>query len=233
MGELPDSVRTLERELRGVFGPRLQSLLVFGQRAAAHAAPTRTMALVESLTEQDLRACAARASSWHAARLATPLVVAARDLPRSLDVFPLEFAAIAADHVVVAGEEPFKSVSVDAGDLRRACEVQARSHLLHLREGFIDAGGNSHALAVLIVDSAGPLASLLTSVARLEGRSDVDPEAAGRHAEHALRLGGGTLTDVVKLVKVHEISAAEAERIFPTYLAAIERLVEYVDGWAR
>lgn len=233
MGDLPDSVQTLARELRGVFGPRLQSLVAYGLKGAAHHAPARTMALVESLTEQDLRGCAARASSWHAAGLATPLIVVTRDLPRSLDAFPLEFAAIGADHVVIAGEDPFARVSVATSDMRRACEVQARSHLLHLREGFVEAGGNGNALAVLIVESAPALAALLTSVAVLEGQNNPDPEAAGRHAERALTLGGGTLTDVVKLIKVHEISTAEAERIFPPYLAAIERLVEYVDGWSK
>jgi hypothetical protein len=240
MADLPDSVHTLERELRGVFGPRLQSLVVYGLRSQAEAAPhgdhadaapTRSMALVASLTEQDLRACAARASSWHAAGLATPLVVAARELARSLDAFPLEFAAIAADHVLVSGDEPFAAVSVDPADVRRACEVQARSHLLHLREGFVDAGGNGHALAVLIVQSAAPLAALVTSLARLDGRADVHAEAAGRHAEHALGLTGSAIADVVKLAHVQEISAADAERIFPTYLAAMERLVDYVDGW--
>src|SRR5262252_1403117 len=103
MSELPASVHTLERELRGVFGPRLQSLVAYGLRTATGHAPTRTMALVESLTEQDLRACAARAASWHDAGLATPLVVAGHELERSLDAFPLEFAAIHADHVLVAG----------------------------------------------------------------------------------------------------------------------------------
>jgi hypothetical protein len=231
MGELPRSVQTLERELRGVFGPRLQSLVAYGLNAASDHAPMRTMALVESLTEQDLRACAARAGSWHAAGLATPLVVAAREFARSLDAFPLEFAAISADHVVISGEEPFARLNVDTQDVRRACEVQARSHLLHLREGFVDAGGNGHALAILVVQSAAPLVALLTSVARLEGQGHPDPGAAGRHAERALHLPGGTLTDVIKLTDVHEISSAEAERIFPTYLAAVERLVDYVDGW--
>src|SRR5262245_7933324 len=231
MTDLPESVRTLERELRGVFGPRLQSLVAYGLKSAAHHAPARTMALVESLTEQDLRACAARASSWHAARIATPLIVVARELARSLDAFPLEFAAIHADHVLVAGDEPFARVTGDPGDIRRACEVQARSHLLHLREGFVDAGGNRDALAVLVVESAAPLAALLSSVARLEGQTSADAEAAGRHLERALGVAGGTLANVVKLAKVHEISGADGERIFPPYLAAVERLVEYVDGW--
>ncbi len=231
MSDLPDSVRTLERELRGVFGPRLQSLVAYGAGAAADHAPIRTMALVESLTEQDLRACAARAASWHDAGLATPLLVVARELVRSLDAFPLEFAAIHADHVLVSGSEPFATTAVDPSDVRRACEVHARSHLLHLREGFVDAGGNGHALAVLVVQSAAPLAALVSSVARLEGHAKPDAESAGRHLERTLGLTGGTLSDVVAMTKVHEISAANAERIFPTYLAAVERLVDYIDGW--
>src|SRR5262249_45210535 len=154
-----------------------------GQRAAAPKAPIRTMALVESLTEQDLRGCAARVGSWHGAGLATPLLVPAAELPRSLDAFPLEFDAIVADHVVISGNPPFDGATVDVADVRRACEVQARGHLLHLREGFVEAGGNSHALAVLIVDSAAPLSALLAALARLDRHSNHDPASAARHTE--------------------------------------------------
>jgi hypothetical protein len=227
---LSDAVRALERELRNVFGARLKSVVAYGLHANT-LGPTRTMALVESVTEQDLRGCAARVKSWHAAGLATPLVLPVHEFEGSVDAFPLEFASMLADHVVVSGEGPFERTTVQADDIRRACEVRARGHLLHLREGFLEAGGNSNALAVLIVESAAPLGALLANLARLEGRGSVDPPTAGRHAERVLGVPGGTITDVVALVTVHEISAPEAERIFPTYLAAMERLVEYVDGW--
>ena len=87
-----------------------------------------------------------------------PSILAAHEFERSLDAFPLEFGAIVADHVVVAGENPFVASTVEAADVRRACEVQARSHLLHLRQGYLEAGGNPDALAVLIVGSAAPFA---------------------------------------------------------------------------
>ena len=236
------SVSVLERDLRGVFGARLLSLVAYGLNAHHHPAsddhrhhaapePVRTMAIVESLTEADLRGCASRAKSWHDAGLATPLIVPAHEFERSLDVFPLEFAAIAADHVVAAGTDPFSRSVVENADVRRACEVQARSHLLHLREGLVEARGNGDALAVLVVDSARPLAALLISVARLEGKGQLDAVTAGRHAERILTVSGGVITDVVALTRVHEISAAEAVRIFPGYLVAMERLVEYVDRW--
>jgi hypothetical protein len=229
---LPASVGVLERELRGVFGSRLQSLVAYGLRAlhGAHA-PVRTLALVESLSEQDLRACAGKVNAWHGAGLATPLLLASADFARSLDAFPLEFGAILDDHEVVAGTQPFAQAKVDPTDVRRACEVQARSHLLHLREGFLEAGGNSHAVAMLIVQSAAPLAALLTSLARLDGRADADPAAAARHAERAVGVTSG-LADVVVLAKEHEIAADRAEQLFPPYLAAVERLVAYVDKWS-
>jgi hypothetical protein len=115
--------------------------------------------------------------------------------------------------------------------MRRSCEVQARSHLLHLREGFLETRGRADALAVLIVRSAAPFAALLASLARLQGLAPPDPAAAGRHAERTLELPPGVVTDVVKLAHVTEISSAEASRIFPAYLAAAERLAIYVDGW--
>jgi hypothetical protein len=229
--QIPDAVRTLERELRGIFGARLQSLVIYGARAAAPG-PTRTMLVVDSLTEHDLRACASRVRGWHDAGLATPLVVAAHEFDRALDVFALEFGTILADHVLVAGASPFEGLTVDAADIRRACEVQARSHLLHLREGYLEAAGNDDAVAVLLVDSAAPLGALLASVARLEGRTDADVAAAGRHVERALGLPGGSLTAIVGLSGAREISAVEADRLFPAYLDAVERLVKYVDGWS-
>lgn len=230
---LPASVHTLERELRGVFGARLQSLVAYGMRAPASGghAPVRTLALVESLNEQDLRACAAKVNGWHASGLATPLFVASAEFERSLDAFPLEFGAIIADHEVVAGTQPFAQSQVNAADVRRACEVQARSHLLHLREGFLESRGNSHALAMLIVESAAPLTALVTSVARLEGHDRTEPESAARYAERAAGVTGG-LAEIVALTRVHEISAADAERLFPSYLTAVQKLVDYVDRWS-
>ena len=39
--------------------------------------------------------------------------------------------------------------------------------------------------------------------------------------------------EIVKLVGVQEIPSADALRIFPGYLDAVERLTKYVDGWSQ
>ena len=242
MTQLPRAAASLERDLRAIFGARLQSLVVYGghaRRAPAdhgshdhgHDTATHAMAIVDTLTADDLGACAARVPAWHDAGCATPLLLAAHEFARALDAFPLEFGAILADHAVVAGRNPFDGLRVDAADVRRACEVQARSHLLHLREGFLETRGRPDALAVLIVDSAPAFAALLASIARLQGVGDGDASAVSRHAERALHVPGGIIGDVMRLADVTEIPSAEAVRIFPAYLDAVERLVQLVDAW--
>jgi len=244
MAAIPDAVRTLERDLRSLFGDRLKSMLAYGvsahaaARTDAHGAHgdahnlVHTLVVVDTIGEDDLRACAARAKAWHDRSLATPLIVGAGELARSLDVFPLEFAAIQADHVIVVGPNPFAGTAIDPADVRRACEVQARSHLLHLREGYIETLGNGDALAVLIVQSAPAFAALLQSVARLQSGDRPDATAAGRQVERLLETPGGSITQVVRLAGVTEISATEAQRVFPAYLDVVQRLVAYIDAWS-
>jgi hypothetical protein len=245
MPPLPKAVATLERELRGIFGSRLQSLVAYGTRGGhpgegEHQAEdghirerrlTHTMAIVEKLAVEDLRACSERVASWHDAGLATPLLLASHEFDCSLDAFPLEFGAILADHVLVAGQSPFDGLAVDPGDIRRACEVQARSHLLHLREGYLETRGRGDALAVLVVRSAAPFAALLEAVSRLQDSGVADAGTAGRHVERMLGLQGGPVGQIVKLANVTEISSAEAVEIFPAYLDAVERLVAWIDSW--
>jgi len=238
---ISDAVQTLERELRAIFGSRLQSLVVYGQRAqAAHhppaghghtAPPAHTLAIVGAMTPEDLRACALHVEAWHAAGLATPLLIADHEFEQSLDAFPIEFGAILADHAIVAGANPFASLAVDPADLRRACEVQARSHLLHLREGFLETRGRADAIAVLIVQSAAAFTSLVTSIARLEGHASDDAASAARHVERLLGTAGSAVAEVTKLAGARDISSADAERLFPPYLEAVTRIVRYVDGW--
>ena len=228
---IPDAVQALERDLRDIFGPRLQSLVAYRPATGTDKRPT--LAVVDALTADDLRACAERVAMWHDAGLATPLLLGAHEFGRSLDVFPLEFGAILADHVVTFGSNPVQGLGVDPGHLRQACEIQARSHLLHLREGFVETRGRGDALVELVVRSAAPFVALMTSVARLQGGTDFrKPIAAAAAMERALGLPEGSLTEIMKLSAGGPLPSDTARRIFPAYLDAAERLTNYVDSWS-
>ena len=228
---IPDAVEALERDLRDIFGPRLRSLVAYGAASGSDKAPT--LAVVDALTADDLRACAGRVAVWHDAGLATPLLLGAHEFGRSLDVFPLEFGAILADHVVTFGSNPFEGLGVDPAHVRQACEIQARSHLLHLREGYVETRGRGDALADLIARSAAPFVALMTSVARLQGGAELpDASAAAVAMERALGLPEGSLSEIMKLSAGGPLPSDAARRIFPVYLDAVERLTRYIDRWS-
>lgn len=229
---ITDAVRTLDRDLRSVFGSRLRSLVAYSDAGGKHESPAPTLVVVASLTAGDLRACADKVASWHDAGLATPLILGAQEFGRSLDVFPCEFGAILADHAIVSGENPFEGLRVDPAHLRQACEIQARSHLLHLREGYLETRGRGDALADLIARSVPAFVALVKSVARLQGEPSLDASASAALVERALGLPGGSLLEIIKLSAGGSLPSEDARRILPGYLDAVERLTSYIDRWS-
>jgi hypothetical protein len=235
------AVDVLATDLRGVFGDRLKSLILYG----AHARPDPqapdggpewgrtvpaiyTLALVDGLGLADLERCAPLSVGWRRRNLATPLLMTPEEFSRALDAFPLEYGDIIAVHRVLIGEDPFAGLAVTREDLRRACEAQAKSHLLHLREGFIEAAGRPPAVARLIVRSAPALRALLEHITRLQGLPDARELAA---SAESIGLNGPVVREVLSFDHPDDLSGTEALRLFPAYLENAERLMRFVDRW--
>ena len=227
---IPDAVHALGRDLQAIFGDRLRSFVVY-DAVSGDDDRTSTLAVVDGLSADDLYACVERVAGWDDAGLDTPLFVAAHEFGRSLDAFPFEFGAILADHVVIAGTDPFAGLQVDRAHLRHACEVQARSQLLHLREGFLETRGRGDLLAELLLRSAAPLTALLKSVARLEG--EAAQASPAMLLERKLGVPEGSLARIVGLTRRAELPSDEARRLFPGYLEAVQKLTAYVDAWGQ
>jgi hypothetical protein len=227
---ISDAARSLDRDLRDIFRERLESVVVYAPHAS-RALSTPTLAVVTDLTPADLRACATKASEWRERGLATPLLVSADEFQRSLDAFPFEFGAILADHAVVSGRNPFSGLHVDPEDLRRACEVQARGLLLHLREGFIETEGRSDRLIDLLHRSSSALAPLVANVARLLGGTPANAAVAAADIEKRVGLSNTGLVEIVSSTEGQPLTADAARRIFPGYLSAVNRLTTLVDTW--
>ncbi len=221
----------LVRDLRRIFGPRLQSCVAYGPGVSDDSSEIATLALVDSLTAEDLAACAALAAEWRDARLTTPLILPREEFRRSLDAFPLEYSAIHATQTALFGEPPFDGLAIAPEDVRRACEVQVKSHLLHLREGYIEAGGDIAAVARLVVASAAPLLALLQNLARLEGITARAPiEVAHAAAEH-LGVPGGIVGDILALAEQGPVPTGDPARLFPAYLALMDTIARRIDDW--
>ncbi|MEQ1870964.1 MAG: hypothetical protein ABL961_13180 [Vicinamibacterales bacterium] len=211
----PVAVSALVRDLVSIFADRLRALVTHGDTARTAGAPIASLAIVDQLTTADLHACAARVGSWHKSGVATPLLMGGREFEQSLDAFPLEFGAILSDYTVVFGPDPLQGLAIDPADLRRACEVQARSHLLHLREAFIETQGRPREVAALVQRSAAPLSALLRHIARQSGATPVD----------------AVLARVAQLSPDTAVPTSTALSLFAEYVAALEHLTSLIDRW--
>ncbi len=232
----------VHEDLLEIFARRFQSLVAyqshFGVEAGtADQAPAgagddhaHALVLVETLTYTDLVAVAARVGDWAKAGVGTPLFLTREEFDGSLDAFPLEFAAIAAHHVVVAGPDPFAEVHLDPADIRRACETQAKSHLLHLREAFLEGHGDAAAVARLIAASVPALRALLLNLARLDGLHARSREALARHASAMVGVPEELFTQLLGIQHPADLDRSDALRVYTAYLDAMERLARFVDG---
>jgi hypothetical protein len=222
----------LVTDLRRVFAGRLRSLVAYGPRVEGEGgAPLTCLALVDSLGLSDLDACAKLAQQWPRHGVATPLILPDQEFRRSLDAFPLEYAEIQRAYERVFGPDPFEGMTISREDLRRACETQVKSHLLYLREGFIETGGRPQAIADLVCSSAPAFAALLRNVARLNGGVSPARANATREGARAAGLADGVVADVLALDRPSTIPTTDAARLFPQYLAAVEQLARAVDRW--
>jgi hypothetical protein len=226
------AAESLTRDLGGIFRGRLLSIVVYGGQVDGNAtAPLQSLALVSSLTAADLEACAHLVGDWTRAGIGTPLILPDGEFRASLDVFPLEYGEIVRAHTLVYGTDPFDGVSISAGDLRLACEAQAKSHLLHLRQGYVQTGGRLPAVARLVAQSAPAFAALLRNVGRLTGVQTADRMEATRQGAKAAGLSLDTVDAILALESPSALPASDPARLFPDYLAAVERLAAVVDQW--
>jgi hypothetical protein len=225
---------SLASDLHRIFGNRLYSVCGYGE-TASESSEARTIALVDRLQFEDLAACVPLARRWDAQGLAVPLILERDEFSRTLDVFPLEYGEIIAQHVHVFGEDPFVGLTVAVADLRRGCELQAKSHLIHLREGFLETGGDPRAVARLIGESARGFNRLLTNLVALvaDGASARTHDELADAAERHLGVSSELTRDVLAVTGDGPSTIADPTALLARYIAAVERLWEFVDTWKR
>lgn len=216
------SYERMAADFQRVFGDRFVALVASPSGAAA--------AFVASLGADDLDALGPLADAWRRESAAMPLVMTPDEFRRSLDTFPIEYQTLLDHHVVIAGRPPFEGVHIQPGDLRRACEAQARGHLIHLRQGWIGQASHHGGLAHLLADSAGPLRATLANLARLHGETPADDGALATWAHRTIGMPDALVRDVLSLTDAPHRSAALVARM-REYLEACERLWAFTDSW--
>lgn len=239
MAHLTDAHRAalerLARDLERVFGPRLEALVAYEGHHGDDTA--HSLAVVSELTFKDLASCVPLADSWSRQRVAVPLMLSRDELHRTIDIFPLEYSGILATATPIRGANPLGALRIPVDDVRRAVETQAKSHLIHLREGYLESRGDAVAIAKLIAASAAPLRTLLSNLARLpEHGSELDGPAPSDAAladatERRTGVPAPLITEIFAAAAAGHSSVADPSALLARYLDAAQRLWAYVDGW--
>jgi hypothetical protein len=204
--------------LQRIFGGRFVALAAYDTR--------RAVVFADSIGVADLAGAAREADGWARAGLAVPLLLTPAEFRRSLDTFPIEYGAILRRHTVIAGTPPFEGAQVAPADARRALEVLAKGHVLHLRAGAIATGGRAREGRDLIAASIDPFRALIANAARLSGHpADTDEDLAAYGAAH-LDLPADTVRG---LLAIDEDSEFDPSAIMTVYLDAAERLWHSLD----
>lgn len=220
----------LAADLQRIFGTRLRSLVAYGLDTPSEPRALHSLALVDRLTFEDLAASVPLTASWRRHGLAVPLLLEVEEFRRTLDVFPLEYGDIIARHVPIAGDSLLAGAAVTPEDTRRACEHTAKSQLIHLREGYLETGGDARKVAELIAASAAPLRALLANIARLTG--EVDGDVAGM-AERKIGVPAELVREIMAAGAGTLSTIADPTALLRRYIDALEQVWDHVDTWRR
>ena len=230
------ALESITADLQGIFRNRLRSVCAYGL-GTGDDRETHTVAFVDQLSFEDLVACAPRTRAWQIRGLAVPLLLQADEFSRSLDVFPLEYGEIIAHHVRLYGDDPFAGVAVSEQDRRRGCEMQAKSHLIHLRESFLETQGEPRAVSRMIAASAEGFRRLLENLVTLVRPSGDHPAGHPDLALDAEQLVGvpAALTREVLAAAASggPTTIADPSALMARYIDAVEDIWAFVDRWKR
>jgi len=163
-----------------------------------------------------------------------PMTFTTNEWKSSADIFPMEYADILERHRVLFGDPPFDGIRVAPSDLRLQVEQQAMGKLLQLRQATMGAGGDSKLQLEVLEKSLSTLMVIFRGVSRLAGQA---PSQDYEELARTLALRAGFSPDpFVKVIRHargrEKISRESAAGILEGYLAAMERLVAYLNEFS-
>lgn len=236
---LPDEtqnlLQTYVKEVKGAFGEQLEGLLLYGSAVRGEFLPGRSnlnlLLLVSSYGSAVLKQYSALHRRWSKEQIVVPLFLTEEEVHMSAAVFPLEFLEIQEQHRVLSGRDPFIGFHVKTDQLRETVLQGLTSHVLRLRQRYVEGGGGDEATMILLPLAITSTLPLLRGVQRILGRPVLShSEAVIADVAGQLKLDLQGLLDAWSL-KRGQISPGprEAPRLFDRYLQAATLLTHAVE----
>lgn len=231
----PVKSKTLERfvnDLVAAHAENLSSVTVYGSTAHDDAAAKHDVLIVlRRLELDDLRQATETIREWTRSGQPMPVYFSQEELQRAADVFPIEFLQMEQARVVLHGSDPFEFVEISQANLRHQTEYELRTKCLQLRRLYFSAAASPDQLTKLMTDSLSSFAALFRAVLILHGAT---PPVAKRDAvgttARVLGLDISPFEQIFELIeKKTRQRKSDAENLFGSYLAEIQKVVDSVD----
>ena len=225
----------LVSQLQLAYGAGLRSVVLFGSAVAGEHNPKKSdyniLVIVDSLPLDRLRAVAAVSKAWAEDGNPPPMTFTNNEWRASADIFPMEYADILERHRVLFGTPPFEGIKVTPSDLRLQVEQQTMGKLLQLRQATMGAGGDSRQQLEVLEKSLSTLMVIFRGVSRLHGQvPSQDYEELTRQLAQRAGFAPEPFVKVIRHVRgTEKIPRENAAGILEAYLAAMERLVSYLN----
>ena len=233
--EIQKLLQAYVKEVNGQFGEQLEGMLLYGSAVRGEYLPGRSnlniLLLVSSYDSAVLKQYSVLHRRWSKELIVVPLFLTEEELHLSAAVFPLEFLEIQEQHRVLGGRDPFIGFHVKTDRLREAVVQGLMSHLLRLRQRYVEGGGSGDATSLLLPVSITSTVPLLRGVQRLLGRPVLShSDAVIKDVAEQLQLDLQGLLDAL-LLKRGQISPGPQElpRLFDRYLQAATLLTRAVE----
>ena len=233
--DIQKRLQTYVKEVTAVFGEQLEGMLLYGSAVRGEFLPGRSnlniLLLVSSYDSAVLKQYSTVHRQWSKEQILAPLFLTEEELHRSAAVFPLEFLEIQEQHRVLAGRDPFIGFHVKTDRLRDGVVQGLSSHVLRLRQRYVEGGGGEEATMILLPLSITATLPLLRGVQRLLGRPVLShSDAVIEDVAAQLKLDLQGLLDCW-LLKRGQITPGlhEVPRLFDRYLQAATLLARTVE----
>jgi hypothetical protein len=225
----------LVRQLQLAYADALRSVVLFGSAVAGEHRPNKSdynvLVIVDALPLDRLRAVAAVSRAWSEDGNPPPMTFTTREWQGSADIFPMEYADILERHRVLYGTLPVDGIRVNPADLRLQVEHQTMGKLLQLRQAIMGAGGDTAVQLEVLEKSLSTLMVIFRGIVRLHGQvPSQDYEALTQSVAERAGFSPEAFLRVIRHARgTEKLPRDNASVILEEYLAAMERLVAYLD----
>ncbi|MGD9124225.1 MAG: hypothetical protein PVG60_03980 [Desulfarculaceae bacterium] len=226
----------LTRDLEQALGDDLLGVCLYGSAAAGRyrkgTSDLNLLILVKDGAQNVLRRLVGFARKWAKARVAPPLVMTPDYIQNSLDVYPVEFLIMSAEHVCIQGHDPLSGIDIAPEHLRLQLEREFKGKLMALKTRLLASGGRSPELKELAREAASAFTALFRAMLKLTtGKLPSDPaQVYELIKEQGIGVEALARMESVR-GKVLKLKPGELVTLVEQAVSELEAICHTIDSW--